>query len=138
MALTGDFSRFRQLRDRLAKASQKFVLQTKTNMATEIHREIISEFTSSTNPYGRAWAPRKDKRGTWPLLMKSKRLVESVRAIPVARGIKITMKPYGKFLNDGTRYMVARRIVPMNGELPTRWANACDRACNEAAKAVAQ
>lgn len=95
---------------------------------------IKDEFRSKTDPYGAAWKPPKDGGKTMDRTGRLKRGFDVV-ASPTGEGISIRVtneQEYAHWLQDGTRRMEPRRMVPMGGSLPDKW----DKVFAEAYKAA--
>lgn len=150
MAVTGDFHRLQLLKDRLRRMGQgearKELLHDLTN---ETHRQILDSFIQKRDTYGKTWAPRKPP-AVWaamafglfqqnhPLLDKSGDLINSVRALAVGVGIKVTMLWYAVFHVQPDR---PGTVIPQRTPLPTArqglgpiWTNAFLRVSAAVAK----
>ena len=134
MALTGDFSRLREMRQRLAMlASGGYAKQAATAFANETQKLLVNGFAQKRDPYGRAWAPRRPVPD-WvirafhptnhPLLDKTGKMFDTAKSKAVGLKIRVSMKPYAKFHQDGTVKMVARKLVPDGTNLGPIWGNA--------------
>lgn len=98
---------------RIEKAAAREVLsRVASSLAPVVQGEILRGFNEQRDPYGSAWASRKDKRGSWPILDRqtSRSAVLSLRTTSSARGLRSTIKYYMRFHQSGTKYMVARKI----------------------------
>jgi len=88
---------------------------------------IDNQFTMRSAPQGGRWKKRVPPTGTWPLLQKTGKLRAGWRVGAAVRlRVDVTQSQfYWRFLQGGTRIMVARRMLPMHGKpLPPRWARA--------------
>ena len=131
MALTGDFSRLRLMRDRLEMlAKGGFAKQAATAFANETQQQLVDGFAQKRDPYGRRWAPRKSAPD-WavrafgltnhPLMDKSGKLFDTAKSKAVGLKIRVTLQPYARFHQSGTSKMVARKIVPDGMSLGPIW-----------------
>lgn len=131
MALTGDFSRLQEMRQRLGKmVNGGFAKQVATAFANQTQQNIIDGFNAKRDPYGKPWAPRRPLPD-WvirafhptnhPLLDKSGKMIDTAKSKAVGLKIRVSMKPYAKFHQDGTVKMVARKLVPDGANLGPIW-----------------
>lgn len=144
MALTGDFSRLQQLRQKLMTLSGGgFARQAATELANATQQQIIDGFNAKRDPYGRPWAPRRPipdwvirafHPTNHPLMDKSGALIDTAKSKASGLKIRVTMKPYAKFHQDGTVQMVARKLVPDGMNLGPIWGNAYLRTCSTLAR----
>jgi hypothetical protein len=100
-------------------------------------RLVVDGFNRETDPYGKAWQPRK-KPPAWAirafglmqddhkLLDKSGAGIDKLRARGTSTGIRFTTVGYMKFHLSGTRSMVARPWLPVNG-LGILWGESFNR-----------
>lgn len=124
MAVSGDFMRLALLRDRLKHMAggqaRRDMLRA---LADETQRQIIAGFNAKRDPYGRAWAPRKPPpawaarafglmQRSHPLLDDTGRMIDSMRSRPSGGAVLVTGLGYAEFHQEGTRLMVARRLLP--------------------------
>lgn len=104
-------------------ATRQFMAKLVEEISKEALRLIKREFETSTDPYGRPWAPlkRKDKgpRKGGPL-RKTDSMYKSIRRKLTRDGFAITSDdPKIEFHNFGTKNMTARLIFPkLSGLIP--------------------
>lgn len=96
-------------------------------LTNEAHRLTVDSFARKVDAYGRPMAPRAKPTGwavlafgllqdSHPLLDKTGKLINSVRAIAVGAGFRITMLWYGVFHVQPDR---AGTVLPQRTPLPT-------------------
>src|SRR5512138_951587 len=106
---------------------------------------VADEFRTSTDPYGKPWAPLKqwrarDKRAARrrakqgkpvrgpKVLINTGRMRASTGASPIGKTAKIVVPTwYSRFHQTGTRNMVQRIILPYNERLPPGWESMIDK-----------
>lgn len=96
--------------EHLASASVKARILAPVRDA--LHAECIEGFRAQRDPYGIAWAPRKDKRGTWPLLQKTGTGLDSLTARVLGDSVVMRIRGYFLFHQHGTQRMPARMVFP--------------------------
>jgi hypothetical protein len=101
----------------LARRLERFaageIVQRMARRARDVlHAQAIRGFVEQRDPYGAAWAPRKDRRGTWPLLQKTGAGILSLTATALATGARLAIRGYFKFHQSGTSRMVQRQVFP--------------------------
>jgi len=100
-------------------------------------RLVVEGFNQQRDPYGKPWATRKPPPAwairAFGLIQDNHRLlddtgkgIDRLRARPTATGIRFSTVDYMKFHLTGTRYMVTRQWLPMNGLGPI-WGEAFNR-----------
>lgn len=123
MSVTGSFGKLKSLIGRLQGAAQGKLERKEGELmknALFATREALTEcFLYQRDPQGVAWAPRKhvygNYRDTNPILFD---LLSGFVYQVLDGKIKVTnVKPYAFFHQTGTRFMVARRFVPTNGNV---------------------
>jgi hypothetical protein len=79
-----------------------------------VHQSIADRF----NAQGPGWEPRKDPKGTWPILDKTGRMRDAAETTSTRwimegteRRIEITTPNYGVYHQHGTQKMVKRKFV---------------------------
>lgn len=81
-------------------------------MRDALHAQAVRGFNEQRNPYGERWAARKDKRGTWPILQKTGAALYGIVSRALTDRVRMTIAPYMKFHQTGTRVMPPRLIFP--------------------------
>jgi hypothetical protein len=115
MALTGDFARLSQLRERLNTLARDDGLRPIfQKLSDEAHSQAIRGFVGQRDPYGKMWPARKSG-GSWPLLDKSGIGINRLSARPTSTGVRISTVGYMKYHLTGTRFMPARKWAPIDG-----------------------
>lgn len=105
-----------------------------TAVANAAHAACIAGFQGQRDPYGVAWAARKDPRGKWPILQKTGAGVDSLTARYVAGTVVLRIKGYFKFHQGGTSRMVARKVFPDQARGLGNWAEPIQRAATDAVR----
>lgn len=130
---------FSDLADRLAQL-KKVPARAAKAAAAAIQDLIKDEFDGSHNAYGNAWAPLlpqtvRRKGGDARILRATDALSSSpsVKATSGA-GIEISIDDIGRFHQTGTKFMVARKILPDGSTLPPSWQAAISDALAESMK----
>lgn len=102
MSMTGDFDKFRRLRNRLMKAGSPLNRLALSRVMGETARsQLMKGFRNSLDPYGSLWAELKSRRGK-PLL-DTGRLRNSFVSNPTENGFTLwTQTKYAKFHQYGT------------------------------------
>lgn len=130
---------FRDLADRLAEL-KKVPARAAKAAAASIQELVRDEFPSSKNAYDNAWAPLlpqtiRRKRGDARILRATDKLSSSPVVRPASgSGITIEIDEVGRFHQAGTKYMVARKILPDGTALPKAWQDAIAEAIDDAMK----
>lgn len=106
-------------------------------VADGIGELVAAEFAGQHDPYGKPWAPLKEstvrRKGHSRILSDSGLLSGSTEARPSAgAGVGITSIEYGTYHQTGTKFMVARKILPDGPDLPKAWSAVIDRAAQKA------
>lgn len=117
-------------------SSQEVVDAMGRKIADACHAECLRGFREQRNPYGVPWAPRKDKRGSWPLLDKTGAGVNSLTARYSNGAVKMRISGYFQFHQSGTRYMVARKPFPEQSQGLGMWREPIDRAATDAVRGL--
>jgi hypothetical protein len=131
MMFRGDLSKLGKFASNLRKLAEVPARVAKEG-AREIEALIKSEFANSVDPYGNAWAPLlestiKRKGGNDTILVRSGETAREVSVTPNAgAGIKIRISDFMGFHMTGTKWMTARRPLPVN-TLPATWTAALRR-----------
>jgi phage gpG-like protein len=127
MALKGDFAKLDQWARRINKlADSATVTALSKNLAEEALNLVAEGFATQTDPYGQAWRAKKHSDGRAILVGRTARLRRGWKRKAFGpSGFRIGPSvPYAGFHQSGTRYMVARRMVPTKDMLPSRWRRA--------------
>lgn len=109
-------------------------------VAKGINAEIQKQFTSGTDPYGRAWKPLlpqtvRRKGGDRRILRRTDNMSSETVARPMSgAGVEVTSVSYGGYHQIGTKHMVARPIGPDGAELPDSWQKVIDKTSSDAFK----
>lgn len=129
MAVTGEFSRLGQLRQRLETLGRAEGLRPIIGeLTSEAMRLVVEGFVEERDPYGNKWDPRKQPTGTWNLLDKSGQGIDQLRARGTSTSIRFTTLAYMKYHLSGTHRMVARPWLPtQSGTLGPIWGEAFNR-----------
>lgn len=102
------------------------------------HDECLRGFRERRNPYGVPWAPRKDPRGSWPLLDKTGRGVESLTSSAVGETVRLRMVDYMRFAQTGTKNAPDRKIFPEQAQGLGTWSAPVNRAAVDAVREMAE
>lgn len=82
---------------------------------------VADRFSTSTDPNGRPWKARKDKK-THPLLVETGKLKSSFRSQVTQNGISIkSLDSKFDFHQLGTKFIPARPMLPPDNKLPATW-----------------
>jgi phage gpG-like protein len=121
LRVQGDFGRLEDLLASFAKlASPALRAELIRDMAEEALQAIQQEFDTGRDPYGKTWRPPKS--GTNLPMIRSGRLMSGWSYRPTPDGFELEAEPpYASFLQDGTRKMEARKMVPDGDDLPPLW-----------------
>lgn len=124
-SVTGDFRALDGFIRQLQQSGKTQVLEgLADNLAEEVLELIAEGFEAQTDPYGQRWASRARDTGRPILSGKTARL---------RRGwFKLHVSSHGFVIANATSYaphhqygtqrgLVARRMVPTEGEIPPRW-----------------
>ncbi len=91
-------------------------------LAQAAKSNIAFGFRSETDPYGDKWKDRADGSTDRQILTQTSELRRSWNSTVRPSGFRIkSAKSYAKHHQYGTRRMVARKMVPDNGNLPPEW-----------------
>lgn len=117
----------------------KIPSQLSKPVSEEINKFIQSQFAQGQDPYGKDWAPLMPstikRKGHSSILVEKGKLAASTVAIPMSgAGIELRSIDYGNFHQFGTKYMVAREILPGRDELPLAWQAAIKKAFSDKMK----
>lgn len=118
--------KFRALSERLAELAS-IPSRIAPVVAEGINTELQREFAEGSDAYGRPWKPLlpstvKRKGGDTRILMRTDALSMETRARPSrSAGVEISSLPFGQFHQGGTKFMVARKVLPDGGDLPLSW-----------------
>lgn len=104
----------------------KIPSQLSKPVSEEINKLIQTQFAQQQDPYGKAWAKLSPytihKKGHSSILFETGKLAASTIAVPMSgAGVELRSVDYGNFHQFGTKYMVAREILPGRDELPLAW-----------------
>lgn len=128
---------FIQRLERMAASDVKHRIMQKVTPAA--HDECLRGFREQRNPYGVPWAPRKDRRGSWPLLDKSGAGVGSLTSRTAADASLLRFgRGYMRFHQTGTKYMDARKIFPEQEQGLGLWSPAINRAAVDAVREMCE
>lgn len=119
-------------------AAQEVQERIAEHVRRAVHDECLAGFIEQRDPYGTPWTRRIDKRGTWPLLQKTGRGVESIRSSASGGRVSIRIIGYMKFHQGGTSRMVARKFFPDPERGLGNWAEPIRRASLEAVTELAR
>lgn len=100
------------------------------------HAEAARGFREQRDPYGKPWAQRKDKRGSWPILEKTGAGLDSLTARYSNGMVRMRIKGYFQFHQSGTRYMVARKTFPEQDRGLGMWREPINRAATDAVRGL--
>lgn len=128
--VTGDFGKLTDWAKRL-RASDRVLRSVAKNMAEEALDLVAQGFADEKDPYGRAWAKLKVRRGK--ILQDTARLKRSWHRVKLSEtGFTIAAgASYATFHQAGTKRMAARKMVPDGGNLPASWRAAMLEAAHE-------
>jgi hypothetical protein len=129
-------SAFIQRLERLAAADVKGRVLARVRDAA--HAEAVRGFVDQRDPYGRSWAPRKDKRGTWPILRKTGAGLDGLTARVVGDRVVMRIAGYFKFHQSGTRFMVARMVFPEPARGLGTWSGPINDAARDAVRELVE
>ncbi len=91
-------------------------------LAQAAKSNISTGFRFETDPYGDKWKERADGSTDRQILTQTSELRRSWNSTVRPSGFRIkSAKSYAKHHQYGTRRMVARKMVPDNGNLPPEW-----------------
>ncbi len=117
------------LRSRIAGLSgPAFRAKLSQVLSAAAFKMTMDTFHRSTDPYGRAWARLKVRKGK-PLL-DTGRMRASTYFVPLASGFRVDFSAnYAVHHQYGTRRMVRRQMIPMpeTGGLPPTWSERFDK-----------
>lgn len=99
------------------------------SIALASHSLIQRGFARQQDPYGTPWVPRKKPGDGHPTLNKTGAMKRAFTVLhDTVRGVIFhNTKPYTEYHQDGTPKMVARKMFPDKGGLPTAWLATWDR-----------
>ncbi len=127
MAISGDFAKMGLLRANLGKLAA-VPSQVASDASAKIATLIEHEFVAGQDPYGNGWAAlkpatlRKGRRP--PPLTDAGTMRDSVKVSPMpGSGIAITIDEPANIHQTGSKFMVARPILPSAG-FPATWSAA--------------
>jgi phage gpG-like protein len=114
--LQGDFGALEDLQARIRAVTQPGFKEAVARRLTGTAIKLLAdEFRKSQNPYGAPWKPPKHRKGK-PLLDTGRLRAASVgQTASSASGAVVRVVipvEYASFLQDGTRFMERRQIVP--------------------------
>jgi phage gpG-like protein len=114
---------------KLAKLeSNSWLDSLKREVGEEWRKDLSSEFASTTDPYGNAWTPTKNRPN--PILDSTGKLKNSFVATSTATGVRMSSDViYAAAQNYGRQAinLPARRVLPTNG-LSEKLKGTCNRA----------
>lgn len=96
-------------------------------VADAAKQECLAGFDQQRDPYGVPWAQRKSG-GYWPLLNKTGAGKASLTAVPFGDMVRMSIRGYFQYHQEGTRYMVARRPFPEQSRGLGTWREPAERA----------
>lgn len=117
---------FGKLADNLSRLAQ-VPSQISQTVANKINEQFTKQFSTGTDPYGKSWKPLKEstirrKHGDNRVLLDTDKMYESTVAVPMrGAGIELRTTGYAGYHQAGTRYMVARPVLPGRSDLPLAW-----------------
>lgn len=145
-------SEFIQRLERLATSQVEQRVASKVRDVA--HKECLRGFVEQRDPYGVPWAPRKDKRGTWPILDKTGKGVESLTSTVAGGTVRLRMKSYMRFHQTGTTHatrsnvktkreiagysMPARKVFPDPDRGLGTWSQPINDAAREAVRELVE
>lgn len=138
MAVTGDFTRLMQLRQRLERiAAGGLMPVVGRELANETLRLVVDSFNRQRDPWGRPWERLRDPRErNRPILQKTRRLLRGITARYRGRRIVLRMPGYGAFQQLGTATIPARKFVPDGAQLGPIWGDAFLRVTSGAVRGM--
>jgi hypothetical protein len=123
--------------ERLQRIAASDVLQrVGSKLADVTHEQAVLGFAEQRDPYGKAWAPRKDKSGSWPILDKTGAGVDGMTARYVAGRVVLRIAGYFRFHQGGTAVMVARKVFPEPARGLGTWSEPINTAARDAVTAL--
>ena len=120
---------FADLAARLAEL-EKLPSRVTREAAASITDQLHGQFDAGVNAYRQPWAPLKPstirrKRGDARILRRTDALSSEIAARPMSgAGIEIVWLDYAEKHQTGTKWMVARKILPDGSGLPRQWSEA--------------
>ncbi len=97
------------------------IKKLKNDLNKKVKKLILKTFDAETNPYGVSWQPLIYRPTPPPMLNLTGDGRRSLQVNTTDAGVTaVFTKPYMRFHQTGTKYMVARKILP-TGLWPTRW-----------------
>lgn len=120
MGLTGNTVGLRKLAARFTRmSSPAFARGLATQLAEEARDLVVRCLDSSTDPYGRPYAPLVSRRGK--PLEKTGVMRNSITYRATSNGFQVlTGVLYATFHNAGTKVIPRRQFIPTRG-LPAAW-----------------
>ncbi len=111
--IRGDFGKLNALAAMAGRTHQR-KLELAEKMSEWIRKTIDREFFTHADPYGKRWPGRKQPdRRTNPLMVRTGDLMTGFAETATADGVKVeNAVPYAEWLNDGTRKMPPRIMLP--------------------------
>lgn len=128
--------------DFIAKLSQLASRDVQRHILGKIrdvaHAECVRGFVEQKNPYGEPWAPRRPPTGTWPILQKTGKGLDSLTARVAGNRVVLRIRGYFRFHQGGTRYMVARQIFPTQSRGLGSWTQPIATAARDAVRELVE
>jgi hypothetical protein len=115
-------------------SSQQVIDQMGRKIADACHAQCLAGFRGQRDPYGTPWAPRKDKRGNWPLLDKTGAGVDSLTSRYSAGMVRMRIRGYFRFHQSGTAVMPSRKVFPEQASGLGTWSEPINRAATDAVR----
>jgi hypothetical protein len=102
------------------------------------HAECVRGFVEQRDPYGASWAPRKDRKSTWPILRKTGAGLDSLTARVVGDRIVMRIRGYFQFHQTGTSRMPARMVFPDSARGLGTWSGPINDAARDAVRELVE
>jgi len=120
-SITGDIARLVEWQRKVAEAKSVALSRLTKNVGETLISLVRDGFEGEHDPYGGAWAPLKVREGailqdTGALRNGWHRSGNSNSSVTIAPSVD-----YADYHQDGTSKMVARPMVPNDGDLPPKW-----------------
>lgn len=136
MGVRGDFGKLKTLIGQVRGLARAEVVRvaSKTAAAAAL-AQVKKEFRGSVDPYGTPWAPLKVRKGK-PLLNTGV-LRSSFTATATPHGFEIgSAAAYATFHQTGTRFIPARAMLPVDGNLGPTWSGIIEKSVTGAWRAA--
>lgn len=128
----------RKIERYLREAPQRIHVDFAKRAEIAIKDLLDEQFQKGIDPYGQPYIPPKD--GHTPPMVRTRALWRGlrVRVTSTPDGIHIVVdgdQEYSKYLQEGTRHMLPRMIVPGRNMLAPRWRERLNREASETVRA---